>query len=188
MILSDRDIKIAISQGSIKITPQIDFTTQLGTSSVDLRLGNIFRVFNHTKTPYLDPENPKTMQDVTSEVAIAQGEAFTLHPNEFCLAMTHEHIEMPDTLVGSLEGRSSIGRMGVIVHSTAATIDAGFRGNITLELANMGMIPVMLYPGMRICSISFEQLTSPAEIPYYKKKSAKYSGQKKPEASKIGEE
>ena len=95
---------------------------------------------------------------------------------------------MRDDLAGGLEGRSSIGRMGVIVHSTAATIDSGFRGNITLELANMGMIPVMLYPGMRFCSISFETLSSPVEVPYYKKIQAKYAGQQKPEASKIGEE
>jgi dCTP deaminase len=95
---------------------------------------------------------------------------------------------MPDDLAGRLEGRSSIGRLGVVVHSTAATIDAGFRGNITLELANMGRIPVMLYPGMRICSVSFEQLSSPVAVPYYKKKSAKYAGQKSPEASKIAEE
>lgn len=188
MILSDRDIKAALSTGRIKITPAPDFKVQLGASSVDLQLGNVFRVFNHTRTPYLDLKDPKTLVDVTTEVEIAAGQAFTLHPREFALAVTQEYIEMPDDLVGTLEGRSSIGRLGVIVHSTAATIDAGFRGNITLELANMGMIPVMLYPGMRICSISFETLSSPAEVPYYKKKSAKYAGQKKPVASKIGEE
>lgn len=188
MILSDRDIKVALSTGRVKITPAVDFTTQLGSCSVDLRLGNVFRVFNHTKTPYLDPQNPNTLKDVTSEVEIKPGESFTLHPNEFCLAMTMEYVEMPDDLAGRLEGRSSIGRMGVIVHSTAATIDSGFRGNITLELANMGMIPVMLYPGMRICSISFETLSSASEVPYYKKVKAKYAGQQKPEASKIGEE
>lgn len=155
---------------------------------LDLQLGNVFRVFNHSKTPYLDPRNPKTLEDATAEVSIAEGEAFILHPGEFVLAITKEYVEIPDDLTGKLEGRSSIGRMGVVVHSTAANIECGFRGNITLELANMGRIPVMLYPGMRICSISFEKLTSPAEIPYYKKKSAKYAGQKKPEASKIAEE
>lgn len=188
MILSDRDIRKLIESGRITIFPIPDFDTQLGSCTIDLQLGNVYRVFNHSKTPYIDPLNPKTLSDVTTEIQIKDDEPFTLHPGEFILAMTKEYIEMPDDLMGRLEGRSSIGRLGVVVHSTAATIDAGFRGNITLELANMGRIPIMLYPGMRICSLSFEELTSPAEVPYFKKKSAKYAGQKKPEASKIGEE
>ncbi len=188
MILSDRDIKKALTSGKIKITPKPDLATQLGSCTLDLRLGHVYRVFNHSKTPFIDPQNPKTLAEVTTEIRVGDGEAFTLHPGEFILAMTAEYIEMPDDLTGQLEGRSSIGRLGVVVHSTAANIDAGFRGNITLELANMGRIPVMLYPGMRICAVSFAQLTSPAEVPYYKKKSAKYAGQKKPEASKIAQE
>lgn len=188
MVLSDRDIKKAIASGRIKITPKPKYETQLGSCMIDLQLGNVYRVFNHSKTPYLDPQNPKTLADITTEIKVGEGEAFTLHPGEFILAITREYIEMPDDLMGRLEGRSSIGRLGVVVHSTAATIDAGFRGNITLELANMGRIPVMLYPGMRICSLSFDELTSPAEVPYYRKKSAKYIGQKKPETSKIGQE
>lgn len=188
MILSDRDIKKALRSGKIIIKPAVDLKTQLGSCSLDLRLGNIYQVFNHSRTPYLDPQTPDTLKGVTSEISVKDSEAFTLHPGEFILAITKEAIAMPDDLVGRLEGRSSIGRMGVVVHSTAATIDAGFRGQITLELANMGRIPVMLYPGMRICSISFEELTSPAEVPYFKKKGAKYAGQKKPEASKIAEE
>ncbi len=188
MILSDRDIKKALNTGKIKISPKPDLVSQLGSCTLDLRLGNVYRVFNHSKTPYLDPRNPKTLRDVTTEITVTINEAFTLHPGEFILAATKEYIEMPDELSARLEGRSSIGRLGVVVHSTAASIDAGFRGNITLELANMGRIPVMLYPGMRICSLSFEQLTTPAEVPYYKKKTAKYVGQKKPEASKIDEE
>ena len=186
MILSDRDIKKALISGLIKIKPKPDLKTQLGSCMLDLRLGDVYRVFNHSKTPYLDPRNSKTLDDVTTEIRIKRGEAFTLHPGEFILAVTMEYVEMPDDLTGRLEGRSSIGRLGVVIHSTAANIECGFRGNITLELANMGRIPVMLYPGMRICSLSFEQLTTPADIPYYKKKSAKYVGQKAPEASKIG--
>jgi len=188
MILSDRDIKVGLKSRHIKITPKPDFATQLGSCMIDLQLGNSFRVFNHSKTPYLDPQDPDTLKAATAEVVIQNKEAFILHPGEFVLAHTREYIEMPDDLTGRLEGRSSIGRMGVVVHSTAANIECGFRGNITLELANMGRIPVMLYPGMRICSLSFEQLTSPAEVPYYKKKGAKYVGQKKPEASKIAQE
>jgi dCTP deaminase len=188
MILSDRDIKSALSEKKIIITPIPDLATQLGSCLLDLRLGDVFRVFNHSKTPYLDPQNPATLKDVTTEIRVKEGEAFTLHPGEFALAVTMEYIEMPDDLTGRLEGRSSIGRLGIVVHSTAANIECGFRGNITLELANMGRIPVMLHPGMRICSVSFEELTTPADVPYYRKKSAKYVGQTAPLASKIGEE
>lgn len=188
MLLSDHDIKAALKSGRIKITPKPNLAEQLGSCGLDLRLGNVYRVFNHSTTPYLDPKKPETLHEITTEIKIKKGEAFTLHPGEFILAMTHEYVEMPDDLAGRLEGRSSIGRMGVVVHSTAANIDAGFRGHITLELANMGRIPVMLYPGMRICAISFEELTSTAQTPYYKKKSAKYSGQTAPLASKIAEE
>ncbi|MBI4058572.1 dCTP deaminase [Candidatus Gottesmanbacteria bacterium] len=188
MILSDREIKKALASGKIKIAPQPDLKIQLGSCMIDLRLGSIFRVFNHSKTPFLDPLNPDTLSDATSQIKIGENEAFTLHPGEFVLAVTKEYIEMPGDLTGRLEGRSSIGRLGVVIHSTAANIECGFRGNITLELANMGRIPVMLYPGMRICSLSFEQLTSPAEVPYHKKKHAKYIGQTTPESSKISEE
>lgn len=188
MILSDRDIKQALKTKKIIIKPAPNLTEQLGSCSMDLRLGNNFRVFNHSKIPYIDPQKPDTLHGIATEVLVKEGEAFIMHPGEFVLAMTMEYVEMPDDLVGRLEGRSSIGRLGIVVHSTAATIDCGFRGNITLELANMGRIPVMLYPGMRICSLSFEQLTSPAEVPYYKKKSAKYVGQTKPESSRIAEE
>jgi dCTP deaminase len=188
MILSDSDIKKAISSGHIRITPKPKLSVALGSCNIDLQLGNIYRVFNHSRTPYIDPRNAKTLSEITTEIVIKNGESFTLHPGEFILAMTREYVRMPDDLMGRLEGRSSIGRLGVVVHSTAATIDPGFRGNITLELANMGRIPVLLYPGMRICSLSFEQLTTPALVPYYKKKRAKYAGQKAPEASKIAQE
>lgn len=188
MVLSDRDIKKALASGRIKITPKPNLKDQLGSCMLDLRLGNVYRVFNHSKTPYIDPQNPKTLEGLTTEVRVGDGESFTLHPGEFILAVTREYLEMPDDLTGRLEGRSSIGRLGVVIHSTAANIECGFRGNITLELANMGRIPVMLYPGMRICSLSFEELTSPAQVPYYKKKNAKYVGQRKPETSRIAEE
>lgn len=188
MLLSDRDIRKAVTLGRIKITPKPDWKNQLGSCALDLRLGTVYQVFDHSRTPYIDPQDPKTLVSITTKIRVKRGESFTLHPGEFILAVTREHISMPDDLAGRLEGRSSIGRLGVVVHSTAATIDAGFRGNITLELANMGRIPVMLYPGMRICSVSFEQLSSSAQTPYYKKKSAKYAGQKSPEASKIAQE
>lgn len=188
MVLSDRDIKKAISQKRIVITPSLDLKTQLGSCSIDLRLGNTFRVFEHSKHAYIDPFKKGMGSDVTREIQVRDGESFIIQPGDFVLATTEEYIEVPDDLTGRLEGRSSIGRLGVVIHSTAANIECGFRGHIALELANMGKMPVALYPGMRICSLSFEQLSSPADVPYYKKKGAKYAGQKGPEESRIHEE
>lgn len=188
MVLSDRDIKKALKAGTITIKPAPDLKEQLGSNSIDLRLGNSFRVFDYSKFAFIDPYNKEAAQEVTKEIKVKNGERFIIHPGDFVLGTTIEYIEVPDDMVGNLEGRSSIGRLGVIIHSTAASIECGFRGNITLELANMGKMPVALYPGMRICSVSFAQLTTPAEIPYYKKKKAKYSGQKGPDESRIHQE
>lgn len=188
MILSDRDLKKAIADKRIVITPEIDASSQLGSCMIDLRLGNAFRVFHRSGISVIDPRDSTVMDQITNTVTVEDNDGFILHPGEFALGVTKEYIEVPDDLTGRLEGRSSIGRLGIVIHSTAANIECGFRGTITLELANMGQIPVKLYPGMRICSISFEQLSSPAEVPYYKKKSAKYVGQKDPGTSKISDE
>jgi dCTP deaminase len=188
MILSDRDIKKAIKSKRIKISPIPDFETQLGSCSIDLRLGNTFRVFEHSRHAYIDPFKESIAHETTREIIIKEDEPFIIQPGDFVLATTVEYIEVPDDLTGRLEGRSSIGRLGVVIHSTAANIECGFKGHITLELANMGKMPVALYAGIRICSISFEELTSPAEVPYYKKKGAKYVGQKGPGESKLGNE
>lgn len=187
MVLSDKDLKIALKSGKIKIKPSPDLKTQLGSCSIDLRLGNAFRIFESGVHGVIDPRK-NVAKEFTKEIIVKVGDSFIMQPGDFVLGTTIEDVEIPDDLVGSLEGRSSIGRLGIIVHSTAATIDAGWRGRITLELANMGELPVALYPGMRICSISFEQLSSPADVPYYKKKMAKYVGQKGPGESKIREE
>lgn len=188
MVLSDKDLKIAIKKGKIVIKPRPNFEEQLGSNSIDLRLGSAFRIFDHSKYAYIDPFKKNIGEDITREVLKSKKEPFIIQPGDFVLGTTIEYIEVPDDMVGSLEGRSSIGRLGVIIHSTAASIECGFRGNITLEIANLGKMPVALYPGMRICSISFLELTSPAEIPYYKKRGAKYSGQIGPDQSKIHEE
>jgi dCTP deaminase len=187
MVLSDRDLKLALKSGKIKITPAPDLKTQLGSCSIDLRLGNVFRIFESGVHGVIDTQK-NVAKEFTKEIIVKKGSAFIMQPGDFVLGTTIEDVEIPDDLVGGLEGRSSIGRLGIIVHSTAATIDAGWRGHITLELANMGKLPVALYPEMRICSISFEQLSSPAEVPYYKKKAAKYVGQIGPGESKIDEE
>lgn len=188
MLLSDRDLKKALKNGKIIIKPFPDLKTQLGSCSIDLRLGNKFRVFEHSRHPYIDPFAKTPASDFTREIEIKNKEAFIVQPSDFILATTLEYVEIPDDLTARLEGRSSIGRLGIVIHSTAANIECGFRGHIALELANMGKMPIALYSGMRICSLSFEQLSSPAEIPYYKKKSAKYAGQKGPDESKIREE
>lgn len=188
MILSDHDIKKFLAKGIIKIFPKIDLKTQLGSCSVDLRLGKRFRVFNHSKMPYIDPNNAKLTKEMMSEVDVRDGEPFILQPGDFVLATTIEKIGIPDNLLGRLEGRSSLGRLGIVVHSTASIFDPGFRGVIVMELGNLGRMPVSLYPGMRICSMTFEELTSPSDVPYYKKKNAKYSNQKAPMVSRIAED
>jgi dCTP deaminase len=188
MILSDRDIKKYLKEGKIKIIPKPDLKTQLGSCSIDLRLGNTFRVFEYTKRPYVDTKKESLTVGITKEIKIKKGEAFIMHPGEFVLARTEEDIELPDDLIGRLEGRSSLGRLGIVVHSTASLFDPGWRGKATMELGNLGKMPVALYPGMRICAFTFENLTSPAETPYYKKKNAKYLGEKSFSESKITEE
>lgn len=188
MLLSDRDLKKALTLGKIKIKPAPDLKVQLGSCSIDLRLGNTFRVFEHSRHAFIDPFKKDISDDVTREIKIKEKEPFIIQPGDFVLATTIEEVQVPDDLTGRLEGRSSIGRLGVVIHSTAANIECGFKGHITLELANMGKMPVALYAGMRICSISFEQLSSPAQVPYYKKSGAKYMGQKGPGESKISKE
>ena len=188
MVLSDRDLKKALTSGKIKIKPLPNLKLALGSNSIDLRLGNVFRVFDHSRHAYIDPFKKSISNEVTKEIKTKGKEPFIIQPGDFVLAATVESVEISDDLLGRLEGRSSIGRLGIVIHSTAAAIDAGWRGRITLELANMGKMPVALYPSMRICSISFEQLSSPAQVPYYKKKSAKYVGQKGPGESKLAKE
>lgn len=185
MVLSDREIKKSLTSKHIVIKPKPDLNKQLGSCSLDLRLGNIFRVFDHSKFAYVDPYNKDIGEKVTKEIKVTGDEPFIIQPSDFVLATTIEYVEIPDDLTGRLEGRSSIGRLGIVIHSTAAHIECGFRGKITLEIANMGKMPVALYPGMRICSISFEELSSPAETPYYKKRGAKYVGQNGPDESMI---
>jgi len=185
VILSDRDIKKYIEEGKIKIHPLPDFEIQLGPASLDVRLDNIFRVFNHTQIPYIDPKNKSTFENLTEVVKVEENKPFVLQPGQFILASTLEEVELPDDIGARIEGRSSWGRLGIIVHSTAGYIDPGFKGKITLEMSNIGMLPVLLYPGMRICQLSFEKLSSPAQKPYPQKKDAKYFGDQLPQESKI---
>jgi len=188
MILSDGDIVKSLKSGRIKILPKIDQKTQLGSCSIDLRLGKQFRVFNHSKIAYIDTNNTKVAAGMMGEVTLKDKEPFILQPGDFVLATTMETVTLPDDLVGRLEGRSSLGRLGIVVHSTASIFDPGWSGLIVMELGNMGRMPVALYSGMRICSMTFEELSSPAQVPYTKKKAAKYIGQNAPVASRISQD
>ena len=187
MVLSDVDIKRYLALGKIKITPELP-PEQFGSCSVDFRLGNEFNVFEHSRYPFIDLREKRGIEDLMKPVIINDGEAFILQPREFVLAITEEKLELADDVLGRLEGRSSLGRIGIIVHGTAGLFDPGWAGKATLELSNLGRMPVALYPGMRICSFTFEQLSSPSSVPYGKKKDNKYSGQNRPLASKLAGE
>lgn len=187
MILSDRDIKARILSGDIVVTsPDNDHMANIGASSLDLRLGKYFKVYNHTKYAVLDPMQPETFKDVAKLIEIDEATTpFVVQPGEFVLGVTMEKIKIADDLVARVEGRSSLGRLGIIIHSTAGFVDAGFEGTITLEITNINRMPVALYPGMRVCQLAFEQMSSSAEVPYQKKGSSKYQGQIYPEESRI---
>ena len=188
MILSDRDIKKALTNGRIKITPEPDLATQLGSCSIDLCLGNEFRIFRHSKIPHIDVHNMQEVNKIMEDVVIPDDQPIVLQPHDLVLATTAEWLEISDDLVGRIEGRSSLGRLGIIVHGTASIFDPGWKGKPVMELGNLGVVPVLLYPGMRICSFTFEEVSSPVEVPYYLKKNNKYAGQTNPSASKLSEE
>ena len=186
MILSDRDIKNRILAGEIVITsPKDDHMQHIHASSMDFRLGHFFKVYDHASQALLDPANPETLQNCTKLIEIAEGKPFIVQPHEFVLGVTMETIKLPDDLVARVEGRSSLGRLGSIVHSTAGYIDPGFEGTITLEITNINRMPVALYPGMRVGQFAFQTMTSMADMPYHRKPNSKYQGQKLPEESRI---
>jgi dCTP deaminase len=188
MILSDRDIKKAIEQGRIKVDPAPDYSTSLGSCSLDLRLGSEVRVFRPAKTTHIDVRHMADAEKMMEELVIPEGEPLVLHPGDLVLATTLEWLEIANDLIGRIEGRSSLGRLGVIVHGTASIFDAGWKGKPVMELGNLGEVPVILWPGMRICAFTFEELSSPAEVPYTNKKAGKYVNQSKPLASQFVKE
>jgi len=188
MVLSDRDIKKALKSGRIEIFPVPDLKTQLGSCSIDLRLGNNFRVFEHSSNAYIDPSKKDYSKEITREVVVKNGENFVMQPGDFVLAVTLERVKIPNNLMGRLEGRSSLGRLGIVVHSTASIFDPGWNGRCVLELGNLGRMAVSLTPGMRICAMTFEELSSEAEVPYVMNKRSKYINQDGPDESKIHQE
>jgi dCTP deaminase len=181
MVLSDVDLQIALATGHISVEPPPDLESQLGACSLDLRLGDEFRVFERTRNAFIDPRGQIDWESFTRVVRVPEGEAFVMHPQELVLAATIEEITLPADILGRLEGRSSLGRIGIIVHGTAPLFYPGFTGRAVMELGNIGPMPVALYPGMRICSFTFERLSSPSSRPY----KGKYSGQSGPIGSRL---
>jgi dCTP deaminase len=180
MILSDRDIRAEIDAGRVVIDPFDDACVQ--PSSVDLHVDSQFRVFANSRYPYIDVR--AEMPDLTELVEVTGDEPFILHPGEFVLGSTAERVALPDDLVARLEGKSSLGRLGLLIHSTAGYVDPGWDGYLTLELSNVANLPITLYPGMKIGQISFFRLTTPAETPYGKAGN-KYQGQRGPTPSRF---
>src|SRR5919198_1306653 len=179
-VLSDRDIRAAIDSGEVGIRPYDP--RDLQPSSVDLHLDRRFRVFRNNRYPYIDVRAPQP--DLTELLSVADDEAFILHPGEFVLGQTLEWVELPDDLVARLEGRSSLGRLGLLIHSTAGYVDPGWKGNLTLELSNVANLPIALYHGMKIGQISFFRMSSAVERPYGSPElGSKYQGQSEPTAS-----
>ena len=185
MILSDGDIVHRLESGDLVIDPLDDPELQIQPASVDLRLGETFLEFRRTNIPCIHPDREREVNEYVSETVVPAGEKFILHPNDFVLGTTVERVEIPDDLIAHVEGRSSLGRLAIVVHATAGLCDPGYRGQITLELSNLGSAPVALTPGMRVSQLTFTTLSSPAERPYGNARGSKYQDQVGPQASRI---
>jgi dCTP deaminase len=182
MVLSDRTIRRLLEEERIGIDPFDDELVQ--PSSVDVRVDRLFRVFRNSRYPFIDVKEP--MEDLTELVEIDGDEPFILHPGEFVLGSTLERITLPDDLVARLEGKSSLGRLGLLIHSTAGFVDPGWDGHVTLELSNVANLPITIYYGMKIGQLSFVQLSEPAESPYGAAAiGSKYQGQEGPTPSRY---
>lgn len=181
MLLSDRDIRAEVQSGRVRVEPYDE--TMIQPSSIDVRLDRYFRVFENHKYSVIDPSVEQS--ELTREVEVGPKEFFILHPGEFVLASTYEVISLPDDLAGRLEGKSSLGRLGLLTHSTAGFIDPGFSGHITLELSNVANLPVKLFPGMKIGQLCLIRLSTPAEHPYGSALyGSRYQGQRGPTPSR----
>ena len=181
MLLSDRDITAQIDAGAISIDPFDRAMVQ--PSSVDVRLDRYFRLFDNHKYPFIDPAEEQP--ELTRFVEVDADEAFVLHPGEFVLASTYELVTLPDDIAARVEGKSSLGRLGLLTHATAGFVDPGFSGHVTLELSNVATLPIKLWPGMKIGQLCFFQLSSPAEHPYGStQRGSHYQGQRGPTASR----
>ncbi|MGE9351399.1 dCTP deaminase [Isoptericola variabilis] len=181
MLLSDRDIRAELDAGRVVLDPYDP--SMLQPSSIDVRLDRYFRLFDNHKYPFIDPSQEQP--ELTRLVEVAPDEPFVLHPGEFVLGSTFEAVTLPDDVAARLEGKSSLGRLGLLTHSTAGFIDPGFSGHVTLELSNVATLPITLWPGMKIGQMCFFRLSSPAEHPYGSDAyGSRYQGQRGPTASR----
>ena len=182
MLLSDRYLRKELDEGRLELDP-FD-SSMIQPSSIDVRLDRYFRVFDNTRYTHIDPS--KQQDELTSLVEAAEDEPFVLHPGEFVLGSTYESVTLPDDLASRLEGKSSLGRLGLLTHSTAGFIDPGFSGHITLELSNVANLPITLWPGMKIGQLCLLRLSSPADFPYGSKQAgSRYQGQRGPTPSRA---
>jgi dCTP deaminase len=182
VVLSDATISRYLAEGRIEIDPYD--SSLLQPSSVDVRVDRRFRVFHNARYPFIDVRQP--MEELTEPVEVSDSDPFILHPGEFVLGQTLERVRLPDDVVARLEGKSSLGRLGLLIHSTAGFVDAGFEGNLTLELSNVANLPVTIYYGMPIGQISFMRMDAPVERPYGSRETAsKYQGQAEPTPSRF---
>ena len=188
MLLSDRDIRRALQEGRIVIDPGDGIEERIGPDSIDFRLGRTLLLFERNDQPYIDPRRPETAEGATRRVELAPDEPFVIEPQHLVLATTQERLRLGPDLAARLEGRSSLGRLGIIVHSTASLFHPGWDGHAIMELGNLGVMPVALYPGMRVCAFTFEPLSSPAEQPYGAQRTHKYVGEDAGFASRIWDE
>ncbi len=205
MILSDGDIRSRLDDGDLVIEPMADPDLQIQPASVDLRLGREFLEFQRTNIACIHPDRGEEVAEYVTSTTVPPGPAadqttlgdhdaddsdrqqpeFVLHPGDFVLGTTIERVQIPDDLIAHVEGRSSLGRLAIVVHATAGIVDPGYRGQITLELSNLGTAPVALTPGMRISQLTFTELKNPAESPYGEERGSKYQDQRGPQASRI---
>ncbi|WP_280536709.1 dCTP deaminase [Halopenitus sp. POP-27] len=186
MILSDVDILRRLEKGDLAIEPIDDLDQQVQPASVDLRLGERFLEFQRANIPCIHPASADEVSEYVTETFVEEGDEFVLHPGDFVLGTTTERVAIPDDLVAHVEGRSSLGRLAIVVHATAGLADPGYEGQITLELSNLGTAPVALSPGMRVSQLTFTKLTTPADRPYGEERGSKYQNQDGPQASRIG--
>ncbi|PSQ50079.1 dCTP deaminase [Halobacteriales archaeon SW_6_65_15] len=185
MMLSDADLQRRIDEGSLVIEPLDDPELQIQPATIDFRLGNEFLEFQRANISCIHPNSEQEIDEYVTDTVIPEGDEYILHPGDFVLGTTKERLEMPDDLIAHVNGRSSLGRLAVVVHATAGVVDPGYSGQITLELSNLGTAPVALTPGMRISQLTFMELKTPAERPYGAERGSKYNGQIGPQASRL---
>ena len=177
MILSDKDIKAKIDSNEIKIDPAPDLKEALGTVSVDLTLGNDFILYRSSSHSVIDAVDKKIPEGLEEKITLANEDTLVIRPRDFALGSTFEKVELPKNLAGRLEGKSSLGRLGLVIHSTAGKVDPGWKGNLVLEITNIGTVPIVLHPRMRICQLLFEQVSSEVSKSYTERESSNYKNQ-----------